>query len=104
MPKWVKKILKHNPGEKSLKAPFAIHLGLECLIKKEQNNNNNNNNNNNDNLEKSYTVKKAKHEPSGWAIFIKCSFDEKENELDYCRGKDCVLKNCGKSQKSVQWK
>ena len=36
MPKWVKKILKHNPGEKSLKAPFAIFLDLECLLKKEQ--------------------------------------------------------------------
>ena len=45
-------------------------------------------------------MKKAKHKPSGWAMFIKCSFDEKENKLDYCRGKDCIetlckkLKNC----------
>ena len=76
MPKWVEKILKYNPGEKSLKAPFAIYLDLECLLKKEQSRENNNNNNNN-NLEKSYTVRKAKHEPSSWAIFIKCSFDEK---------------------------
>ena len=36
MPKWVEKILKYNPGEKSLKAPFAIYLDLECLLKKEQ--------------------------------------------------------------------
>ena len=35
MPKWVEKILKYNPGEKSLKAPFAIYLDLECLLKKE---------------------------------------------------------------------
>ena len=36
MSKWVKKILKYNPGEKSLKAPFAIYyLDLECLLKKE---------------------------------------------------------------------
>ena len=34
MPKWVEKILKYNPGEKSLKAPFAIYLDLECLLKK----------------------------------------------------------------------
>ena len=27
-------ILKHNPGEKSLKAPFTIHLDLECIFKK----------------------------------------------------------------------
>ena len=26
MPNWVEKILKYNPGEKSLKAPFAIYL------------------------------------------------------------------------------
>ena len=57
MPKWVEKILKYNPGEKSLKAPFAIYLDLQCLLKKEQSCNNNNNNNNN-NLEKSYTEKK----------------------------------------------
>ena len=34
MPKWVEKILKYNPGEKSLKAPFAIYLDLECLLEK----------------------------------------------------------------------
>ena len=33
-PEWVNKIMKHNPGEKSLKAPFAIYLDLECLLKK----------------------------------------------------------------------
>ena len=57
MPKCFEKILKYNPGEKSLKAPFAIYLDLECLLKIEQSveNNNNHNNNNNNNLEKSYT-------------------------------------------------
>ena len=34
MPKWVEKILKYNPGKKSLKVPFAIYLDLECLLKK----------------------------------------------------------------------
>ena len=34
MLKWVEKILKYNPGEKSLKAPFAIYLDFECLLKK----------------------------------------------------------------------
>ena len=69
----MEKILKYNPGEKSLKAPFAIYLDLECLSKKEQSrendsnnnnndnnnnsNNNNNNNRNNNNLKKSYTEK-----------------------------------------------
>ena len=50
MPKWVEKILKYNPGKKSLKAPFVIYLDLECLLKKEQSYENN--------LEKSYTEKK----------------------------------------------
>ena len=50
MPKQVQKILKYNPGEKSLKAPFAIYLDLECLLKKVQSSQNN--------PEKSYTEKK----------------------------------------------
>ena len=36
MPKWLEKILKYNPGEKLLRAPFAIYLDLECLLKREQ--------------------------------------------------------------------
>ena len=82
MPKWVEKILKYNPGEKSLKAPFVIYLDLECLLKKEQSHQNN--------AEESYTEKKAKHEPSGWTMFTKCSFDATENKLDYYRGRDCI--------------
>ena len=66
------------------------------FTKKEQSRQNNNTNNKANNLKKSYTEKKAKHEPSGWAIFTKCSFDEKENKLDYCRRKDCIEKLCKK--------
>ena len=84
----VKKILKYDPRENSLKAPFAIYHDLECLLKKEQSGQNN--------PEKSYTEKKAKHEPSGWAMFTKCSFDEKENKLDYYRGRDGIEKLCKK--------
>ena len=36
MPNWVEKILQYNPGEKSLKAPFAVYLYLESLLKEEQ--------------------------------------------------------------------
>ena len=36
MPKQTEKILKYIHGEKLLKAPFAIYLDLECLLKKEQ--------------------------------------------------------------------
>ena len=39
---------------------------------------------------KSYTEKKATHDPSGWSMFIRCSFDEKQNKLNYYRGKDCI--------------
>ena len=88
MPKLFEQILKYNPGKKSLKAPFAIYLDIECLLKKEQSCQNN--------PEKSYTEKKAKYEPSGWAIFTNCSLDEKENKLDYYRGKDCIEKLCKK--------
>ena len=55
MPKQV--ILKDNPGEKSLKAPFSIYLDLECILKKVQSCQNN--------PGKSYTEKIARHEPSG---------------------------------------
>ena len=61
MPKLVEKILKYNPGEKSLKARFTIYLDLECLLEKEQSCQNN--------PEKSCTEKKARHEPSLWAMF-----------------------------------
>ena len=66
------------------------------FTKKEQSRQNNNTNNKTNNLKKSYTEKKAKHEPSGWAMFTKCSFDEKENKLDYCRRTDCIEKLCKK--------
>ena len=75
MPKWFENILKYNFGEKSLQAPFAIFLDLECLLKKKQLNQNN--------TKKLYIEKKARHKPSGWAMLTKCSFDEKENKLDY---------------------
>ena len=53
------------------------------------------------NPEKSYTEKKAKHEPSGWAMFTKCSFDEKENKLDYCRREDyCAMKTINYEKKN----
>ena len=44
-------LLKHNPGEKSLKAPFEICLDLECTQKKVQSCQNN--------PEKFYTEKKS---------------------------------------------
>ena len=84
MPKWFEKILKYNPGEKSLKAPFAIYLDLPKKKQSYQNNNH----------EKSYALKTAKHEPSDWGMLTRCSFDEEENKLHYHRGKDCISELC----------
>ena len=88
MPKWIEKILKYYHGEKSLKAPFVIYLDLECLLKNLQSYQNNPKN--------SYTERKAKHEPSGWAMFTRCSFDSTKNKLDYYRGIDCIKALCKK--------
>ena len=93
MPSWAEKTLKYNSGEKSLKAPYAIYIDLECILKKVQSSQNN--------PEKSYTEKKARHEPSGWSMLKKCSFNEKENKLDYYRGKDCIEKLCIKIKERV---
>ena len=82
MPIQAEKTLKYNPEEKSLKAPYAIYADLECILKKVQSSQNN--------PEKSYTEKKARHEPSGWSMSIICSFDKKENKFNDYRGKDCI--------------
>ena len=63
MPKEDIKILKYNPGKKSLKAPFIIIADLECILPKISSCHNN--------PEKSYTEKKAKHEPSDYT-WITC--------------------------------
>ena len=86
-------ILKHNPGEKSLKAPFTICLDLECILKQVQSCQNN--------PKKSYTEKIARHEPSGWSMFKKCSFNKKENKLHHYRGKDCIEILCKKLKESA---
>ena len=65
----IKKILKYNYVEKSLKAPFTIYANLECLLIKEQSCQNN--------PEKSYTERKAKHEPSGYSMSVICLFNPK---------------------------
>ena len=70
MPKENEKI-KYLPGEKSLKAPFIVYADLECLLEKVQSCQND--------LENSYTEKKAKHKPSGYAWCSICSFDDTKN-------------------------
>ena len=45
--------------------------------------------------------RKRGYEPSGWSMFIRCSFDEKENKLDYYREKEFIEKLCKKIKESV---
>ena len=84
----MKKILKYNHGEKLLKVPFMISIDLECLLKRLQSCQNNPKN--------SYTERKAKYEPSGWAILTNFSFDKTKNTLDYYGGIDCIVVLCKK--------
>ena len=53
------------------------------------------------NPEKSYTEKKAMHGFSGWAMFTRCSFNEKENKLNCYKGTDCIEKLCKKLKDSA---
>ena len=46
------------------------------------------------NPENSYTEKKAKHKPSGYAWCSICSFDDTKNKRYFYRGKDCIEKFC----------
>ena len=78
--------LKYNYGEKSLKASFKIYGDLECLLKKLQSCQNN--------LNKSYTERKAMDERSGYALSLISSFDSKENKHIFYRGKDCIKRFC----------
>ena len=94
MPKEHEKI-KCLPGEKSLKVPFIIYADLECVLKKVRSCQND--------LENSYTEKKANHKPSGYAWCSICSFDDTKNRRYFYRGKDCIEKFC-KDLKSLERK
>ena len=75
----IKKILKYNPGEKSLKVPFIIYVDLECLLRKIDLCQND--------PEESFTEKKAEDTTSGYSWVMCCSFDKLKNERNYYRGK-----------------
>ena len=85
MPKEHEKI-KYISGENSLKVPFIVYVDLECLFKKMQYCQNN--------LENSYTEKKAKYKPSRYAWCSICSFDDTKNRHYFYMGKDCIEKSC----------
>ena len=79
MPKEDNKILKYNPGKKSMKFPFIIYANLESLLEKMNTCHNN--------PKKSSTSKINKHTPSVYSLFTHCSFDTTKNKLDYYRTK-----------------
>ena len=86
MPKEDNKILKYNHGEKSMKVPFIIYADLESLLEKMNTCHNN--------PKKSSTTKINKHTPSGYSLFMHCSFYTTKNKLDYFRGKNCMKNLC----------
>ena len=61
---------------------FLIYADLECLLTKEPSRQNN--------LENSYTQRKAKLKPPGYSLSLICSFDEIKNR---CKEKFCYDKN-----------
>ena len=66
-------------------------MDLECLLLKQQSCQNNPN--------KSYTERKAIHEPCGYSLDLVSSFDLKENRHSFYRGKDCIKKFCKELKK-----
>ena len=46
------------------------------------------------NLDNSYTEKKSKLKPSGYAWSLICSFDDTRNKQYFYRGKDCIENFC----------
>ena len=83
MPKEHEKI-KYLPGEKSLKVYNLCAFTMPTKnVRSCQNN-----------PENSYTEKKVKHKPSGYAWCSICSFDDTKNKHYFYRGKDCIEKFC----------
>ena len=78
--------IKIQSREKYMRAPFFIYADLESLSEKMITCRND--------PEKSSTTKISKHTPSGYSLFICCSFDTKENSLDCYRYRDCRKKFC----------
>ena len=78
--------MKYIHGEKYIKASFVIYADLEYLLKKMKTCHNN--------PKKSSTTKINKHIPSGYSLFMHCSFDTTKNKLDYYRCRDCMSSFC----------
>ena len=55
-----------------------------------------------DDPSKSSTEKKNEHEMCGYSLFTDCSFDKKNNKLDYYRGKDSLKRFCQDLKKQAR--
>ena len=55
----------------------------------------------NNNPSKSYTTRKAIHEPSGYFLLTLCSFDKSENKQTYYRKRDCMKRFCDNLKEHV---
>ena len=86
--------LKYRPGVKSMKAPYIIVVDIESLLRKMDTYVND--------PSKSSTEKKNEHEMCGYSLFTDCSFDEKNNKLDYYRGKDSLKIFCQDLKKQLR--
>ena len=73
-------ILQYSSGEKVLKVPHSIYFDLESLLIPHQSPHNN--------PDKSYTEKKATHEPCSYAINLAKTYGK--NKCVKYRGKDCM--------------
>ena len=86
MPKEDNKKLKYYHGEKSMKVPFIIYADVQSLLEKM--------NTCHKNPKNSSTTKINTHTPSGYSLFIHCSFDTIKNKLEYYRVKNRMKYFC----------
>ena len=82
MPKEDDKMLRYNPGEKSMKVLFIIYACLESLLEKISTHHN------------KLTTKINEHILSVYSLFTHCSFDTTKNRFDYYKGKNCMKNFC----------
>ena len=86
MPSGEIKMLQFNQYQNSDKAPFIIHVNLECLVEKSGGCKNN--------PENVSTTKVSEHIPSGFSMSTISLFKSIENKHDVYRGTDCMIKFC----------
>ena len=77
-----------------MKAQYIIVADIESLLRKMDTCAND--------PSKSSTEKKNKHEICGYSLFSDCSFDKKNNKLDYYRCKDSLKRFCQDLKKQTK--